>query len=282
LESEEIEMSDDRDLSAKPSVLESVAIVFKLLDELTLARRQMGVSELARLLNESKVRIYRHISSMKQIGVVEQDPLTEKYRLGAKLMVYGNVASEQFDLRAMAEPYLTRVRDETGQTALLAVATGESTLVVAAVESTSDVVISVKPGTRPPVHCSAQGRVVLAFMDPEESARFLYRKLAPQTGQSLTDPNLIKERLKLIQGRLFEISVGEVMEGITALAAPIFRDQNRLAGSIGIIGGGRDVPDPPSQSALLAIQAAAAELSGRLGSDMYERVLGTRPRFGGK
>jgi IclR family transcriptional regulator, KDG regulon repressor len=122
--------------STGPAILESVGIVFRLLDELALARRPLGVTELSQVVEEPKPRVYRHLASMKQIGVVEQDPVSEKYRLGSKLVVYGTASAEQFDLRAMADPYLTRLRDSTGQTALLSVATHDSALVVSAVEST--------------------------------------------------------------------------------------------------------------------------------------------------
>jgi DNA-binding IclR family transcriptional regulator len=57
------------------------------------------------------------------------------------------------------------------------------------------------------------------------------------------------------------------------LAAPIFRENDVLVGSIGVIGTSRDVPSPPGADLLEAVQSAAAELSSRLKSEIYERVL---------
>lgn len=256
-----------------PAILESVGIVFRLLDELALARRPLGVTELAQILEEPKPRVYRHLASMKQIGAVEQDPVSEKYRLGAKLVVYGTASAEQFDLRALADPYLTRLRDVTGQTALLSVATHDSALVVSAVESTRSVVISVKPGNRPATHCSAQGRLVLAYLDGAAQQRALRRKLQPFTDRSIVDPAQILERLDMIRERLYEDADGELIEGVNVLAAPIFRENDVLVGSIGVIGTSRDVPSPPGADLLEAVQSAAAELSSRLKSEIYERVL---------
>jgi DNA-binding IclR family transcriptional regulator len=257
-----------------PALLESVGIVFRLLDELALARRPLGVTELAQIVDEPKPRVYRHLASMKQVGAVEQDPFTEKYRLGAKLVLFGTAAAEQFDLRALADPYLTRLRDVTGQTAVLAVATHDSALVVSAAESTRSVVISVKPGNRPATHCSAQGRLVLAYLDEAAQQRVLRRKLQQFTDRSMTDPAEIQARLAIIRERLYEDADGEVIDGINLLAAPIFRGRDVLVGSIGVIGPSRDVPSPPTADLLGAIQSIAAELSARLNSNMYERLLG--------
>jgi IclR family transcriptional regulator, KDG regulon repressor len=257
-----------------PVLLESVGIVFRLLDELALARRPLGVTELAQIVGEPKPRVYRHLASMKQVGAVEQDPITEKYRLGAKLVVYGTAASEQFDLRAVADPYLTRLRDVTGQTAVLAVATHDSALVVAVAESTRSVVISVKPGNRPAIHCSAQGRLVLAYLDQVAQQRVLRRKLPKFTDRSMVDPAEIQARLAIIRERLYEDADGELLEGVNLLAAPIFRERDVLVGSIGVVGPSRDVPSPPTADLLNAIRSTAAELSMQLHSDIYQRVLG--------
>jgi IclR family KDG regulon transcriptional repressor len=253
-----------------PIILESVGIVFRLLDELAAARRPLGVTELAQIVDEPKPRVYRHLASMRQLGAVEQDPVSEKYRLGAKLVIYGAAASEQFDLRALADPYLTRLRDSCGQSAVLSVATHDSALVVAAVDSNRSVCITVKPGNRVPAHCSSQGRIVLAFLDEASQQRVLRRKLQQFTRHSMVDPAQIAKRLALIRKRLYEEADGEVIDGINVLAAPIFREHDMLVGAIGVIGPSAEVrPDP---DLLAQIRTAAAELSTRLNSDIYVRL----------
>lgn len=255
-----------------PALLESVDIVFRLLDSLSSARRPLGVTELADIINEPKPRVYRHLASMRQMGAVDQDPATEKYRLGTKLVLYGTAASEQFDLRAIADPYLTRLRDTLGQSAVLSVASHDSALVVAAVDSNNGVCITVKPGNRMPAHCSAQGRLVLAFLPSDEQQRILNGKLQSYTAKSMTDPVKLARRLEAIRTRLYEDANGEMMDGINVLAAPIFRDAGVMVGSIGIIGPTHDVPSPPTPQLLEGVQAAAAELSARLNCELYQRA----------
>lgn len=254
-------------------MLESVGIVFSILDHLAGARRPLGVTELALLMGEPKARIYRHLASMRLLNVVEQDIVSDKYQLGVKLVSYGSAASEQFDLRSIADPYLTQLRDQTGQTALLSVPSNGTALVVATVESLNNVCITVKPGNRVAPHVSAQGRVVLAYSDELTRKRMLRRKLEASTQYSLTEPGLLAERLQLIRDRLYETADGESMEGVNVLAAPVFQGSeqgDRLAGVIGIIGPSRDVPATPDPGLLADLHDVAAALSGRLNAVTYE------------
>lgn len=259
-----------------PVILESVGIVFDILDKLSQARRSMGVTELAQAMSQPKPRIYRHLASMRQIGAVEQEPLSEKYRLGARLVAYGTAANNQFDLRTLADPYLTRLRDATGETALLSVADQETALVVAAVESNNPVCISVKPGNRVPIHSSAQGRIVLAWCDEATQRKLLKQKLERFTDNSIVDPEEVRKRLAHIRTRLYEDASGEVFDGVNVLAAPIFSAGNELVGIIGIIGASRHIASPPPTRLLQAVQGAAAGLSARLNSDMYTQRQGKR------
>ncbi|KQV22635.1 IclR family transcriptional regulator [Pseudomonas sp. Root329] len=254
-----------------PVLLESVEMVFRLLDELTAARRPLGVTELAQLMQTAKPRTYRHLASMRQLGILEQDPSTEKYLLGARLVAYGEAASEQFDLRALADPYLTRIRDNTGQSALLSVAQHDSALVVSCVESKANVCISVKPGNRVLPYCSAQGRTVLAFADAATQQRAMRRKMPRLTDKTMCDPEALAQRLALIRERLYDDADGEITVGINALCCPIFRENDVIVGTIGIVGPSSAIPVPPPANMLKELQAAAAEISERLHAATYNR-----------
>ena len=53
--------------------LQSVQTAFRILDQLANTRGPVGVTELARALGELKPRVYRHLSTLKRLGVVFQD-----------------------------------------------------------------------------------------------------------------------------------------------------------------------------------------------------------------
>lgn len=251
--------------------LDSVVMVARVLDELAIAQQPLGVTQLARQLDHTKARVHRYLASLKQVGLVEQDAATERYRLGWKLFQLGEAASQQFDLRRIADAYLKRLRDLTGLSALLAVSINGQATVIATAEADRNVSITVKPGNRPEGHCSAQGRIVLSFLGETALARVLSRKLVALTPHSMIESALIRERLAAIRTRLYEDAPNEVLVGINVLAAPILRDSDVLVGTIGVIGSMQDIPSPPTPQLIEAVTGCGAAISAVLNSQLYEQ-----------
>jgi IclR family KDG regulon transcriptional repressor len=249
--------------------LQSVQTAFRILDELSNAHGPVGVTDLANVLGELKPRVYRHLSTLKGLGMVFQDGRNGGYRLGASLFALGEAALEQFDLRLIAAPFLTRLRDQTQQTALLSVPGNGEPIVLSCVEYLDRLSIASRPGNRPPPHCSSQGRIALAFADEAARARVLERKLAAFTEHSITDRQLIEARLTLIRERFFEDAIDEVRLGINALSAPVFRDNEEFIGIIGIVGTSAQIGTPPPRSLILKLQRIAAALSAELNCCIY-------------
>lgn len=249
--------------------VQAVQTAFRILDQLALTEGAVGVTELAEALGEVKSSVHRHLTTLKQLGAVHQDVTTGRYRLGSRLFALGQAAVEQFDLRSVALPYLTRLREQTHQTAMLAIPANGESVVVVSVEYRYRIAITSRPGNRPPPHCSSQGRVVLAF-SPEAVVRaILARKLTAITEHSLTDPRLIRERLAAIRESFVEDADGEVMRGINGVAAPVFGADGALAGVIGIVGTTAEVPSPPPRKLVARLHVQAGALSAELGSRIY-------------
>lgn len=256
----------------KINSVEAVKVAVRILDELALGQRAMGVTELADALGETKPRVHRHLSTLREMGLIEQDQSTERYRLGWRVFQLGEAAGTQFDLRSRAEPYLLRVRDELKETAVLAVPTNGQPMVIATADNVyARICISVKPGNRPLPHCSALGRLTLAFSPPALQDELLSSALPAETPNSMTDPDMIRKRLQLIRAQFYEVCDNEVLLGVNTVAVPIFRDGDVLAGALSIVGSIQNIPNPPRRQQVEVLQSCAAQLSTQLNSDAYDR-----------
>jgi len=257
----------------KPNSVEAVKVAMRMLNEMALARRAMRITELADKMGETKPRIHRHLATLKEMGIVEQEHATERYRLGWRLFQLGEAAGAQFDLRYRAEPYLIKLRDELRQTAVLAIPINDQPMVIATADNIyARICISVKPGNRPLPHCSAFGRLTLAYASAEAQQALLSIALMPETDSSLIDRESVLTRLPLIRQRLYDYAAGEMMVGINTVVVPVFRDDNVLAGSLGIVGSVQEIPDPPHPTQIALLQKYAEELSIQLNSNAYERM----------
>jgi DNA-binding IclR family transcriptional regulator len=249
--------------------LQSLTTGFRILDVLTQSPGPMGLTDIAVAVGELKPRVHRHLSTMKSLGVVFQDARNGRYGLGGKLFALGEAALDQYDLRFVADPLLMRLRDETQQTALLSIPHNGEAVVLSCIEYDDRLSISSRPGNRPPGHCSAQGRVALAFAEEAVRKRVLEHKLTPFTAHSLCDRRAVEARLPLIRERFYEDAVDEVRLGINTIAAPVFRDDGDFAAIISILGTSAEIGSPPRRQLVAAVHKAAGQLSAELDCRIY-------------
>lgn len=265
-----LDLAADEDRAQSSGLIQSVVMTGQILEALAAAGQPMRLTALANHLGEPKARMHRHLSTLKHLGFVDQDAETECYRLGLKLAHVGQAAMEQFDLRRLAEPYMMKLRDLSGQTTVLSIPASGDAIVSAAWEFPNPVMISVKLGYRLPAHASAQGRLTLAFSPPELLGRVLSRKLQAYTPRTLTDPAKLRERIAIVRRQLYEISEDETLLGISAVAAPILNFNNEMVGTIAVVGTTQYVHDPVDPQQLLNLRACAKAISLKLNSTGYE------------
>lgn len=252
--------------------LESVEVVAHILDALASSSSPLGVTELARSLNETKSRIHRNLVSLKFFGFIDQEEVSEKYRLGWKLFQLGQRAGSEFDVRKISFPYLNFLSSTCGLTSLLAIPFNGQALVMDTVSNEGNVSISVKPGNRPLPHCSAQGRVALAYATPAQRDRLLSPPLEAPSPMAMTDPSLIQRRLALIHEQLFEHAPNETLMGINVLSAPVFKNEGELIGILSLVGSVQHLPAQPEVKTLELLQGCASVISKYFQSSNYDRL----------
>ncbi|WP_213739832.1 IclR family transcriptional regulator [Bradyrhizobium sp. dw_411] len=270
MKAETLDRAEDEERSGNSEFIQSVVITGQIIEALAAAGQPMRLTALASQLGEPKAKMHRHLSTLKHLGFVDQDAKTETYRLGLKLVYIGQSAIDQFDLRRLAEPYMSRLRDLTRQTIVLSTPANGDAIINAVVESPNLVTISVRLGYRLPAHASAQGRLNLAFAPAAVQQRILARKLQAFTPRTLVDPVMMRERLAQIRQQLFDVSMDETLLGISAVAAPILNFDNELVGAVAIVGTTQDVHEPVDPEQLKLLRSCTKAISLRLNSTAYE------------
>lgn len=270
MKAETLAPAEDEERSGNSELIQSVVMTGQIIEALAAAGQPMRLTALANQLGEPKAKMHRHLSTLKHLGFVDQDAKTETYRLGLKIVHIGQAAADQFDLRRLAEPYMTRLRDLTRQTVVLSTPASGDAIINAVVDSPNLVTISVRLGYRLPAHASAQGRLNLAFGPAATQQRVLSRKLQPFTPRTLTDPTKLRDRLAQIRQQLFDVSMDETLLGISAVAAPILNFDNELVGAIAVVGTTQYVHEPVDPEQLKLLRACTKAISLKLNSTGYE------------
>ncbi len=244
----------------------SLAKGMKLLEALADAGRAMGVSELSRALGLDKGTVHRLLAILRSRGYVEQDPETRKYAVGPRMIAVSSRILGNNDVYLQARPVMKRLLQETRETVHLAMLM-ENLVVYIAQEISPEVVsVNTEMGQREPIHCTAVGKALVAFLlDDELDAvirRLDFRQFTPRT---ITDPEQFRVHCQQIRALGYAVDDEELYPGVRCIAAPIRGYDGSVLASLGISG-----PTTRLQSDVIPrlgriVMKYAQEVSRRLG-----------------
>ena len=252
--------NDDREAGVIRSVDRAVAI----LDLLAQDGWRAG-AEVARELGVHRSTALRLLGTLERHALVERDPRTAKYRLGRRLPQLARVVSGELDLRHVARPVCEALAASSGETVTLDVLDGDE--IVPIEQSTgSTAFVSVNwLGRRTPVHCTASGKVILAFATDLVRQRVLARPLAPMTPRSITDVAELEKQLVVARVGGFARTFEELEVGLDAIAAPVFSTDGDVVAAIDVSGPAHRLQAGGGPDLVGLTREAASALSRRLG-----------------
>lgn len=155
-------MDDDLIDAKQPESVAAVLKVFAILQSLA-DRSDCGVSELSMRLAMPKATVYRFLQTMRSLGYVHQEADSERYALTMKMFELGAKAPQYPDLVALATPHMRELSEKTGETIHLGMLVESEIIYVHKVDSRHMLGMYSKVGRRAPVHCTAIGKVLLAW-----------------------------------------------------------------------------------------------------------------------
>jgi IclR family acetate operon transcriptional repressor len=152
-------------------------------------------------------------------GYVRQEP-SKRYALGPRLIRLGEGAGRL--LGSWARPALTRLVDEVGETANMAVLEGDEAVYVAQVPSRHSMRMFTEVGRRVRPHCTGVGKALLAQLSEPRVREILERTgMEAQTRNTLTDPEALLAELERIRERGYAVDDEEQEIGVRCVAVPL-------------------------------------------------------------
>lgn len=206
----------------------------RLLKLFTNERPEMSLAELSRSSGLNKTTTHRLLRALQSEALIDRNPATSTYSLGAGLMALGVQALASSDLRRRVRPLLRSLAKETGETATLEVPFEDSMLILDEVAGTHVLGSAGNIGTRWPIHATSTGKVWLAFDDL--GLERLAEKLKPLARNTVTSRDAIEPQFAEIRRRGYAITVDELEDGFTAIATIIRGVLGEVQGALSIGG----------------------------------------------
>ncbi|NLG83557.1 MAG: IclR family transcriptional regulator [Firmicutes bacterium] len=249
--------------------VQAVARALTILEGLAQAGGPVGLSELAQRVGLKLTTTHRLLSTLVACGFAEQEPITQRYRLGIKALEIGNAALASADLRTVARPYLRELVDRLNETANLAILDRGEVVYIDQIEANQIVIVKMfaRIGSRGPAHCTASGKVLLAGL-PEEDLVLLLRKMPLQrfTEKTITDPEHLLAELRAIRAQGFSLDRGERDEGVFCVAVPVKNHEGKVIAAVSISAPAVRADEATVATRFLPVVKSVAEaISARMG-----------------
>jgi DNA-binding IclR family transcriptional regulator len=250
--------------------LSSVANAILLLKAFSDDRSELGISALAERLHLAKSTVHRLASTLVEAGMLEQNA-GGQYRLGLAVFELGSLVRRKLDLSFEAKPWLMTLREQTGETVDLSILDHDGVVCVNFLESKKVNRISSGIGLRKPVHCTAEGKVLIAFQAPQLIDRMIAADHERRTPRTLTDPEALREELAKVRARGYAIDDEEYEVGVRSIAAPVRDDTGSSVAAVGVTGPAQRLTK--NRLAIIGrhVDAAAKAISLRLGARLKPR-----------
>jgi DNA-binding IclR family transcriptional regulator len=208
----------------------------------------LTVAELASEAGMPTSTAYRLLAELEQHGLVQRGA-DRTVTLGARLVALGRTAEEGLQERLVepAQEVMSELCSEVGETAILTAPCGLEGIVLHVVETEQHSVrLSYARFRRAPMHRGASGKILAAYLEPEERA---------QVVKAAGVPGLSAE-LDRIRADGFVSTTGELDEGASAVAAPILDRRGRIAAGLSVAGPTSRITADPERLRV-AVTAAA-------------------------
>ena len=240
--------------------------IFQILDLLAEAKGELGATDLALQLGLHKSTVHRLMAVLERHRFVEKNRDNAKYNLGWRLFELGTAAASRLGLHGLARPYLTALAKKTCETAHLGIMSHGEVISIVSVEADRSLRLPATVGRRSPLHCTSQGKAILAFTDPaaaDEIIKALDWKTF--TRNTITKPARLQDELVRIRKAGYAIDNEELEEGLRCIGAPVFDHAGEVVAAVSIAGPAYRVGSGQLPGLIASVMLTARQLSTALG-----------------
>jgi DNA-binding IclR family transcriptional regulator len=247
-------------------IIRSVAHALDVIEEFYGDADELGVTDLSKRLKLHKNNIFRLLATLESRGYIEQNKATENYRLGVRSLQLGQAYVGRMGLLRQARPIMEALVKQCRESSYVAVVRRGGMVPLDSVDADQPVRLVSQIGELLPLHCTAPGKVHLAFESEDELKSRLSDGLKKYTPSTITERPALVQQLRVVTEKGYAVDTGEYVEDVRSIAAPIKDYTGRVVGALAVSGPAYRLTNDRLQKEMAPLVVkAGAELSSRLG-----------------
>lgn len=198
-------------------------------------QKPLRLSDVVTELDLPKQTAHRLIKQLEALDLLERDIQPEKYRLGSRVRQLGIAAVVSQNRTAPTRAILEDLVARFEETVNIGILDNGEVLYIDRVECHWPLRVQLAPGSRVKMHCTAIGKLLLAHLpDPVRAVTIRNMALEKYTPSTITDAQTLEKECEGIKAQGYAENVGEDLQGLVALAVPIFGDDGQVIAGIAV------------------------------------------------
>ena len=244
-----------------PNFMTSLARGLIVIQAFTQQSSQMTISQLSVKTGLSRAAVRRCLYTLTKLGFAGAED-GSRYSLRPRMLTLSHTFTTSNTLSSAAQPILERMSTAHRESFSVATLDGEDIVYIARTSVTRVMAVDLHVGSRLPAYCTSMGRVLLAYLPPEQLEQYLARVvLTPHTTRTITSIEKLRLALRNVRRNGYALVDQELEVGLRSLAVPIYAPSGRVVATINLSGNAPRISVLDMQTRFLApLRNAANEL----------------------
>ena len=208
---------------------------FALLERIARADGPVSLRDVAQESSLPKPTVYRMLAMLESASLVVRESEGRRLAPGPRLTRIGLDALLNASARAPRHAILKTLAQSVGETVNLTMLDGSDVVYLDRVETAWPLRMSLQPGSRVPLHCTASGKLLLASLAAARRKRLIAAlPLERYTDRTLVDARRLEAELARIRRDGFATDNEEYLAGLVCVAVPVTLRRGRTAACVAV------------------------------------------------
>ena len=208
---------------------------FRILEILSMAEEPLPLAAIVQEIGLPKQTVHRLLKQLESTWLVSRTAGSRYYECSSRVRQFAVNVLMQAGPAAARHAILQQLVDKVGETCNLTMLSGDDVVYLDRVETQWPLRMHLQPGSRVPLHCSASGKLLLAFLPCAQRERVIAGlPLRAQSANTITDVEVLRSELAETRRRRLGVNNQENLQGMIAVAVPVMLNRNRACAAIAV------------------------------------------------
>lgn len=214
--------------------MKTVDKALSVLDQFSMSRTEIGLSELSRLADIDKAATRRLLVAMTKHGFIEQSEETKKYRLGHGFLRLARIRELTVPLERAAQEVVDWLTQQTNETTHISIPGSHGMTTIGHKLPNRGRVINIVPAQALLYHATASGLAYMTFATEQTRNRLLDLPREKMTDETVISKTELVAAFKTFRAQGYAQTHNTFEADVSSIAMPFFRDHADPAGTIAI------------------------------------------------